>query len=628
MLRVDLSEDSKEIKVSGPGFKELRARTPLTYLTVIRGFRESGDQGLELTRERQALPDLVDLLGFLRKNEIRFRLSRRAFDAISDWRSYLNEYQKAFDAGREIKSSDQVGVELPNSFVRSLKPFQLTSVAHLLELSHGANFSVPGSGKTTIVLAAHAVLKEAGRIDKLFVVGPRSSFDPWEEEFEACFGRRPRSARISGPPEQREDMLISAEPYELFLATYQMLVNESRRIEQLLRRYRFFLVFDESHHLKKGEGGVWFEAARSLAPASEKRAILTGTPAPNQIIDLKAQFEILWPAVNELSSRLIAWETTDQALSKVRELVQPLYVRIKKSELDLPPKTVHRIPVEMGPVQKKIYEALTARTLSEIVKDPEVRYFVRDLRRSIIVRLIQAASNPALLGKASDEFRLPPVSSVDVAVDSLIRRYPRYEEPPKFKKAAELAQEIVSNGSKVIVWTSFVQNVESFSATLEKYSISSVSITGSVARDATEDEEYNRELLIRRFKTDSSVDALVATTFSIAESVSLHKVCKDAIYMDRTFNAGVHMQSMDRIHRIGIPRDDNINYHVLTSSGTIDEVIDVRLGVKMENMHRLLNDDIGILNLDVPVDLSRDGIDNGDLKAAADHLLHKGGITG
>ena len=38
---------------------------------------------------------------------------------------------------------------------------------------------------------------------------------------------------------------------------------------------------------------------------------------------------------------------------------------------------------------------------------------------------------------------------------------------------------------------------------------------------------------------------------SASEGISLHKVCKRALYLDRTYNAAQYLQSRDRIHRIG-----------------------------------------------------------------------------
>ena len=74
---------------------------------------------------------------------------------------------------------------------RRLKPYQIPAVAHALAVKNAANFSVPGSGKTTIVLCVFAILKTRKEVEKLVVIGPRSSFQPLRrDEFRGCFLRR------------------------------------------------------------------------------------------------------------------------------------------------------------------------------------------------------------------------------------------------------------------------------------------------------------------------------------------------------------------------------------------------------------------------------------------------------
>lgn len=48
---------------------------------------------------------------------------------------------------------------------------------------------------------------------------------------------------------------------------------------------------------------------------------------------------------------------------------------------------------------------------------------------------------------------------------------------------------------------------------------------------------------------------MVANPAAASEGVSLHRVCHHAIYLDRTFNAAHYLQSEDRIHRFGLPKD-------------------------------------------------------------------------
>ena len=79
----------------------------------------------------------------------------------------------------------------------------------------------------------------------------------------------------------------------------------------------------------------------------------------------------------------------------------------------------------------------------------------------------------------------------------------------------------------------------------------------------------------------------------------MHKVCKNAIYIDRTFNAGQYIQSLDRIHRLGLAPNEVVTYHILMSKNTIDSVIDDRLKEKYTRMLKVLNDDLPVMQLDV-----------------------------
>ena len=59
------------------------------------------------------------------------------------------------------------------------------------------------------------------------------------------------------------------------------------------------------------------------------------------------------------------------------------------------------------------------------------------------------------------------------------------------------------------------------------------------------------------------------------------------------------MQSMDRIHRIGMKPDAQVEYHIIVAKNTIDEVINTRLDSKWKDMLFALDDDmLDGLNID------------------------------
>jgi SNF2 family DNA or RNA helicase len=214
-----------------------------------------------------------------------------------------------------------------------------------------------------------------------------------------------------------------------------------------------------------------------------------------------------------------------------------------------------------------------------------------------MVRLLQAASNPTLLYQYSQEFEIPPISSDGTTLVELIEKYPNFEIPVKFEAAVELIKKLIKENKKVVLWTTFIHNIEMLKDKLK--SIKYFTVYGAIPRDDNENEIFNREKEIREFKLSKEPCLLIANPAACAESISLHKYCHDAIYLDRTFNCGQYIQSMDRLHRIGLDQNEIVNYYILIAKDTIDETIDQRLDEKFETMIHVLEDEIPIGDLDI-----------------------------
>ena len=81
------------------------------------------------------------------------------------------------------------------------------------------------------------------------------------------------------------------------------------------------------------------------------------------------------------------------------------------------------------------------------------------------------------------------------------------------------------------------------------------------------------------------------------------------------------MQSLDRIHRLGLAPDVETRITVLASRGTVDEVVALRLKEKLEFMGKIL-DDASVQQLGDPFDESSivAGMDGADIKALLTHV--------
>ena len=97
--------------------------------------------------------------------------------------------------------------------------------------------------------------------------------------------------------------------------------------------------------------------------------------------------------------------------------------------------------------------------------------------------------------------------------------------------------------------------------------------------------ELTREGIIKEFHNpNSQFKVIIANPFAVAESISLHKACHNAIYLERSFNCAHFIQSKDRIHRYGLSSDVVTNYYYLISQDTVDSTINDRLHDKEARM--------------------------------------------
>jgi SNF2 family DNA or RNA helicase len=170
----------------------------------------------------------------------------------------------------------------------------------------------------------------------------------------------------------------------------------------------------------------------------------------------------------------------------------------------------------------------------------------------------------------------------------------------------------------VLVWTNFVRNLTTLERMLGAYQPAVVH--GGVPSEVSQpDAPRTREAEIARFRTDPGCGVLIANPAAMIEGISLHQVCHDAIYLDRTFNAGQYLQSVDRIHRLGLAPGVDTNVVFLVTDETIDLTLNSRIEVKARNL-----DDENIATMSLPDDEDYgapvDVGDDGDLAALFAHM--------
>lgn len=514
---------------------------------------------------------------------------------------------------------------LQAGFKRKLRRFQTKNLLRLISLPHGADFSVPGAGKTTVALAVFAILRGRGVVSRLAVVGPIAAFGAWKEELVACFDKVPVLTIHVGAG------TVIPENTEVLLSNYNRTASDYDTVRAFVAVEPTQVILDEAHRVKRGAAGVHGRAVLDLAYAARRRDVLTGTPAPQGAFDLVALVSFLYPGQDRQVLPDAAYferrGRDERVLIDTNSAIRRYFVRTAKAELDLPPTNFQVVREPMPPIQSAIYDALLGQYRSSFSLPDRSRREMQRLGR-VVMYLLEAATNPMLLTAGSDDgddpaFIHPPLELLgDEPVADLLARYSSFERPWKYQRVSAIVKDAAERGEKVLIWSSFVKNLKALGRILDKYQPAIVH--GGVLSDEMAPEGViTREREFDRFRRDPACTVLLANPAACGEGVSLHYWCHHAVYLDRTFNAGHFLQSQDRIHRLGLHQDVVTRFTLLMSANSIDDSVDGRLAEKVSALSRLM-DDPGLVQIALPsADVGVGGTPafDDDYQAVAAHIV-------
>lgn len=531
---------------------------------------------------------LNNYLKYLDKNNYKYELSDELieiFKVINDKRDefrYLSDQAQMIKNSRVQDSYDFKKFKIKVSELLIRKPYehQLLSAYHLYTAKNSCNFSVPGAGKTTIVYAAYAALKSDNLIDKLLIVGPLSSYLAWKDEYFFCFGLNPDIMPLHNVGKSaKKEFLTKFNKFQsdITFVNYESFNSIIKEFASFFENNNVMIVLDEAHKIKN----PYALRSKSILNVSSKavsRVALTGTPMPNGYTDLYNIFEFIWPEKNITGFNLnqlkiLSKSPIESKVNQLMENIDPFYVRIEKKHLRLPDPIYHTpIYVDMKPIQSQIYDLIVEdflKTDFKNYKDEETLYL---LKKAKLIRLMQTLSNPQSINLPKNNFE-----TQQDYLSNLIEDYEKHETPSKYETTLEIVNDIIGKNEKVIIWCVFTQNINGLQAYLKSNGINSQKLYGKSSND-------EREKIITEFHKDENLKVIIANPAAVAESISLHKVCHNAIYFEKNFNAAHYMQSKDRIHRVGLKPTDEINYYFIVSKGTIDIDIHNRVIEKEKTM--------------------------------------------
>jgi len=415
-----------------------------------------------------------------------------------------------------------------------------------------------GLGKTIQVLALLAVLRKKRLGRPSLLVLPASLLANWKAEMRR-FTPTLR-ARFVHPSETPKDRLarLAANPApalrgtDVVLTTYGMLLRQ----EWLLDVDWQLVVLDEAQAIKNPAARQTKTVKRLKGRA---RIVLTGTPVENRLSDLWSLFDFLCPGLLGSQTRFKQFvKRLDQRptnrYAPLRRLVQPYILRRMKTDkriiADLPEKTEVRAFCGLSKRQAALYAKLVAE-LTEALENVE-GIKRRGLVLAYLMRFKQLCNHPSqLLGDGQYQPR----------------------QSGKFRRLADLCEEIASRQQKALVFTQFREMTDP----LAEFLATIFARRGLVLHGGT--PVKRRKKLVDEFQRDGGPPFFVLSLKAGGTGLNL-TAASHVIHFDRWWNPAVENQATDRAFRIGQQR--NVLVHKFVCQGTVEEKIDALIEEKTQ----------------------------------------------
>lgn len=498
--------------------------------------------------------------------------------------------------GLLIKSHDSSVIEQKNAFAtvvdaymsRRLMDRQMWDAFFMCSMRKSANFSVPGSGKTASTLGMLAYLLHLEKIKRLVVVCPKNAFGSWRDEWKNCFGTNVscNSLCFHDPDYatkttnyKRKELAWNYKRYDLILINYEALLNYEDELREIISKDAM-LVFDEVHKVKRVDG---IRARSALAISRNARYVvaLTGTPIPNSYADIYNLLNILYPESYGTFFGFSPKSLLDPApyeIDAINASLQPFFCRTNKESLGVPPVSPDiEVEVEANPAETELF------------------YKIRDIYKNdplaLIIRLLQLESDPEMLLDALQPEEFDGIIELDGSIggpdvenygEGIRAIVDACGPTTKTLRCINIASKLMREGKPLIIWCFFKKTMYNLAYLLEDEGYN-----GAIINGATPQEE--RDATLTAFKA-GELNFLVTNPHTLAESVSLHSVCHDAIYFEYGYNLVHLLQSKDRIHRLGLPSNQYTQYYFMQTyypgkndEWSLDKKIYDRLSEK-ENM--------------------------------------------
>lgn len=387
---------------------------------------------------------------------------------------------------------------------------------------------------------------------KTLIVLPSSLVFNWYNESQKF---TPHFSKIQYVGNDRKLLVNRLESTDLIFTSYNII----HRDISILEKYNFrYLILDESQYIKNKSSKI-FKAINKIN--TDHKIALSGTPIENSLDDLWSQMEFINPDIlgtyNFFAENFkipIEKKQDENSLSELKTLIQPYILRRTKEQVlkDLPELTEQIYYCDMEPEQEKLYEKEKSKARNFLLKTdgstPDKISIINTL-----MKLRQLSNHPKMVDKDSE-------------IDS-----------GKYIAVTNYLENLVKGKQKVIIFSSFVTNLNFYTSWCKENKIEFCEITG-------ETPSKKREQQVNLFQEKENPLLFFISLKAGGVGLNITKASY-VLFLDPWWNPFAEKQGVGRAHRIG--QLNKVNVIRFISKNTVEEKI-----IKLQENKKLLSDSL------------------------------------
>ncbi|HEY2472939.1 MAG TPA: SNF2-related protein, partial [Terracidiphilus sp.] len=166
--------------------------------------------------------------------------------------------------------------------------YQVEAFHAVKDLQYSAVFHEQGLGKTKIGVDIVLYWLHHDIVDSVIIITKKGLIQNWRDELAI---HTHLEARLLSQ-DKRENFYAFNSPARIYLAHYEVVKSEKKRLSLFLKTRNVGALLDEAHKIKNPDSALT-KAFFSLSPGFKRRLIMTGTPVANRPYDLWAQIRFL-----------------------------------------------------------------------------------------------------------------------------------------------------------------------------------------------------------------------------------------------------------------------------------------------------------------------------------------------